>query len=65
AERIYLEAHGAVSITSAGEWFGSLHTPFDDLSIGNGSTVIGALFGRERIDIAGVTVRFIPPLYFQ
>jgi cytoskeletal protein CcmA (bactofilin family) len=65
AELIFLEAHGEIHISAPGDWFGSLHTPYDRLRIGNGSTVIGALFGNDEIKVQGVTVQWVPPLYFQ
>lgn len=65
AELIYLEAHGEIRIPPPGDWFGTLHAPFGRLEVGNGSVVIGSLFGTDDIRVQGVTVKWVPPLYFQ
>jgi cytoskeletal protein CcmA (bactofilin family) len=65
AELIYLEAHGEIDIGGASEWFGSLHAPYDELRIGQHSMVVGAIFGNDDIRVQGVTIKWVPPLYFQ
>ena len=51
ADRVYLEAHGSVQLDLDAQWFGTMYTPNEKLSVGRDSSFTGALYSGDRVEI--------------
>ena len=60
ANDIFTEVHGSFLTRSDSEWFGTLYTPFDDMTIGENNTITGALYGGRDI-LLKTNVRLVAP----
>ncbi len=65
AARVYWEPHGDFDLQSGAKWFGSVYTPFGNLSIGNSGQLFGSYYSGDGHDIIASTIVHVPPNYFS
>ncbi|BCX46867.1 hypothetical protein HAHE_07750 [Haloferula helveola] len=64
AARVYWESQSDFVLGATSNWLGSVYTPDGNLSVGNGSYLIGSYYSGGGHDITASAVVHVPPNYF-
>lgn len=66
AADVYLEVHGNFAISNSSTFFGTVFTPFGNINVGNGGSVVGALYAGGTVDFGnGGTVNLLAANFLQ
>ena len=65
ADLLYLEAKGGLTFSNSVQWRGFIYCPNGSVSFSNSTTLAGAVYSKQQVDLSNSTVvTFVPPRYY-